>query len=140
MRHQAAQQTGLTQQGQTAVEFAVLVTVIIAAFLAMQVYMERGMSGRFRGAADSIGEQYAPRHTASDFTVSFSGTTVTKTQLMPKTPLVDGNGRPVLDGQGNQIRADVMKTTSSIDARDPEKTTRTGTETVGTMGTDLWSN
>ncbi|QAT16254.1 hypothetical protein BU251_00120 [Candidatus Velamenicoccus archaeovorus] len=55
------------RRGQTVIETAVLVTIIIFAFIAMQVYLKRGIQGRLRGTIDGIGEQYDPDQTTSDY-------------------------------------------------------------------------
>lgn len=48
---------------QTTLEFALLIVVVIAALLAMQIYMKRAVSGRLRQVSDEIGPQYEPRKT-----------------------------------------------------------------------------
>ncbi|MDD5019651.1 MAG: hypothetical protein PHH75_04605 [Candidatus Omnitrophica bacterium] len=56
-----------SRRGQTIVETAVLLTLIIFAFIAMQTYLKRGLQGRLRGAIDGIGEQYDPYDTTSEY-------------------------------------------------------------------------
>ncbi|MBI3314567.1 MAG: hypothetical protein HYZ86_01315 [Candidatus Omnitrophica bacterium] len=66
-----------TLRGQSTLEYAVLVVIIIGALLSIQFYIKRGVQGRLKSAADDIGDQYsvgntnvipmssrAPRHTA----------------------------------------------------------------------------
>jgi Flp pilus assembly pilin Flp len=47
------------KRGQTTLEYAVLIVVVIGALLTIQVYIKRGVQGRLRSAADDIGEQYS---------------------------------------------------------------------------------
>jgi uncharacterized protein (UPF0333 family) len=57
---------GLSKRGQSTLEYAVLIVVIIAALVAMQVYLKRGVQGRMRESADQIGEPFSPGYTVSN--------------------------------------------------------------------------
>lgn len=50
-------------KGQSTLEYAVLIIIVIGALLSIQVYIKRGVQGRLKGAADDIGEQYSPGNT-----------------------------------------------------------------------------
>lgn len=104
--------------GQTAVEYAVILTVVIAALITMQMYLKRSLSGQIRSAADSIGEQYAPTKTTVDMTTTVSSKTTTTSVLKKQQDI------------GDSKTGDVMETTTKVDA---EKTTKTGSETVGAL-------
>ena len=56
----------LASKGQSTLEYAVLIVVIIAALIAMQVYLKRGVQGRMRESSDQIGEQFSPGYTESN--------------------------------------------------------------------------
>lgn len=58
----------LSKRGQSTLEYAVLIVVIIAALVAMQVYLKRGIQGRMRESSDQIGEQFSPGYTVSNRT------------------------------------------------------------------------
>jgi len=47
-------------KGQSTLEYAILIVVIIGALLAIQVYLKRGLQGRIKQAADDIGSQFSP--------------------------------------------------------------------------------
>ena len=51
------------KRGQSTLEYAVLIVVIIGALLTIQVYMKRGVQGRLKSAADDIGDQYSDGNT-----------------------------------------------------------------------------
>ncbi len=51
----------LTRKGQSLVEYAVLIIIILGVFIAMQNYIKRGIQGRWKSATDDLGEQYDPR-------------------------------------------------------------------------------
>lgn len=55
-----------SKRGQSTLEYAVLIVVIIAALIAMQVYLKRGIQGRMRESSDQIGEQFSPGYTVSN--------------------------------------------------------------------------
>jgi len=98
------------KKAQSTIEYAVIITAIVAALVTMQIYIKRGIQGRMRQSADSIGEQYAPTNTTSDMTTSFSSNSITTTNTEEK----DGT----------------TTTTTKVDT--PSETqTRAGSETVG---------
>ncbi len=47
-------------KGQSTLEYAVLIIIVIGALLSIQMYIKRGIQGRLRSAADDIGDQYDP--------------------------------------------------------------------------------
>ncbi len=51
------------KRGQSTLEYAVLIIIIIGALLSIQVYIKRGIQGRLKGAADDIGDQFSPGFT-----------------------------------------------------------------------------
>ena len=51
------------KRGQSTLEYAVLIVIIIGALLAIQVYIKRGVQGRLKSAADDIGDQYSDGNT-----------------------------------------------------------------------------
>ena len=47
------------RRGQSTLEYAVLIVVIIGALLTIQTYIKRGVQGRLKSASDDIGDQYS---------------------------------------------------------------------------------
>lgn len=47
------------QKGQSTLEYAVLIVIVIGALLSLQVYIKRGVGGRLKGASDEIGDQFS---------------------------------------------------------------------------------
>ncbi len=62
------------KKGQSTLEYAVLIIIIIGALLSIQVYIKRGIQGRLKQAADDSGDQYA------DGSTSVNKTTGTRSQ------------------------------------------------------------
>ena len=50
-------------KGQSTLEYAVLIIIIIGALLSIQVYIKRGIQGRLKSATDDIGDQFSPGNT-----------------------------------------------------------------------------
>jgi len=50
----------LHKKGQSTLEYAVIIAVVVAALIAMQTYVKRGLQGRLKQASDDIGEQFSP--------------------------------------------------------------------------------
>src|ERR1017187_5066006 len=63
------------KRGQSTLEYAVLIVVIIGALLTIQVYIKRGVQGRLKSAADDIGDQYSDGNTNAIKTVIRSSNT-----------------------------------------------------------------
>ena len=51
------------KRGQSTLEYAVLIVVIIGALLTIQIYIKRGVQGRLKSAADDVGDQYSDGNT-----------------------------------------------------------------------------
>jgi len=51
------------QKGQSTLEYAILIIIIIGALLSIQVYIKRGIQGRLKSATDDIGDQFSPGNT-----------------------------------------------------------------------------
>ena len=51
------------KRGQSTLEYAILIIIIIGALMTIQVYIKRGVQGRLKSAADDIGDQYSPGNT-----------------------------------------------------------------------------
>lgn len=51
------------KKGQSTLEYAILIIIIIGALLSIQVYIKRGVQGRLKSAADDIGDQFSTGNT-----------------------------------------------------------------------------
>jgi uncharacterized protein (UPF0333 family) len=48
----------LRRKGQSTLEYALIIAVVVAALLVVQIYMRRSVRGRLRSSSDQIGDQY----------------------------------------------------------------------------------
>lgn len=64
----------MSRKGQSTLEYAIIIVVIVAALLAMQVYIKRGVQGKLRTSTDDIGEQYSPQITTGSYTTTTGST------------------------------------------------------------------
>ncbi|MDD5431570.1 MAG: hypothetical protein PHO70_01065 [Candidatus Omnitrophica bacterium] len=62
----------LRKKGQSTLEYAILIGVIVAGLIAMQTYIKRGYEGKLRESADTMGKQYNPEDTTYNYTTSTS--------------------------------------------------------------------
>lgn len=53
------------RNGQSVLEYIILIVIVIAALLTLQVYMKRGLQGRLKQATDDIGDQYTTAGSAN---------------------------------------------------------------------------
>lgn len=54
------------KRGQSTLEYAIIIAVVIGGLMVMQHYVKRGYSGKLKSSADEMGQQYDP--------ATFSGT------------------------------------------------------------------
>ena len=66
----------LNKRGQSTLEYGILIAIVVAALLAIQIYMKRGVQGRLGSAADDIGEQFDAKKTSFSYTTKRAGKTV----------------------------------------------------------------
>ena len=118
----------MSLRAQSTLEYAVLIACVVAAVIAMQFYIKRGIQGKLRQSSDEIGEQYVPRSADSNITtIVDSNITVIQNQA----PLTE-NGA-VLKDENNLTRYGINTTTDFN-----ETTTRTGNEKLGQFENELF--
>lgn len=96
-------------KAQTTLEYAILIGVVVAGLIAMQVYLKRGYQGKLKESADSMGQQFSPGYTTSQYTLTNSSTS--KEEVKDKV------------------------TTSTIA---DQKSDKTGSEEVATSDKEFW--
>ena len=93
-------------KGQSTLEYVILIGFVVAALIAMGVYMKRGAEGRLRESTDQIGDQYDALNTSSNYitTVSMRQTT-TSTNTGASNTTIDDNTQNRTGGEtvGNWI-------------------------------------
>jgi cytoskeletal protein RodZ len=52
-----------SRRGQSTLEYAILIVIVIGALMSIQFYLKRGVQGRFKSATDDIGDQFSPGNT-----------------------------------------------------------------------------
>ncbi len=67
------------RRGQSTLEYALIIAVVVAAIIAMQFYLNRGVQGKLREAVDDIsgGGNYRAGHTTSTVETKQTGNYVT---------------------------------------------------------------
>ncbi|MFA5092494.1 MAG: hypothetical protein WC543_00920 [Candidatus Omnitrophota bacterium] len=71
-------------KAQSTLEYVILIGFVVAALIAMGVYMKRGVQGKIRDSSDQIGEQYEAGKTTSKYTI---------TTDLDQTETVSGSGK-----------------------------------------------
>lgn len=112
-------------------EYAVMIFCVVAALLAMQVYIKRGMQGRLRQAGDNLGRQYDPKNTASTSTLEYSSNTTTYVETKNE---VDWGQ----DVDGDDIEKTNVFATQTRSVIDNETTKQWGEEHVGASEAGLF--
>jgi len=60
----------LNRKGQSTLEYALIIAVVVGGLLLMQHYVKRGYAGRLKSASDEMGEQYDPTTYTGNFTTT----------------------------------------------------------------------
>ncbi len=68
------------RKGQSTLEYAMIISIVVAGLLLMQYYVKRGYSGKLKSASDEMGEQYDPNAVTSNFTINQSSNVSQKVQ------------------------------------------------------------
>lgn len=92
------------KKGQSTLEYAILIIIIIGALLSIQVYIKRGVQGRLKQATDDIGDQFSVGNTnvtKTRFTNSRTSDTFTtgvqKTELLERERTEDTMSSNILN-------------------------------------------
>lgn len=59
-----------SNRAQTTLEYAILIGIVVGGLIAMQIYVKRGLQGKLKENADSMGAQFSPGYTTSSYTTS----------------------------------------------------------------------
>ncbi len=79
------------QKGQSTLEYAMIVAVVVAGLFAMQIYMKRGVQGKLRSSTDEIGAQFEAGESQVIANSSHTGTTVETTASSVTTSTTAGD-------------------------------------------------
>ncbi|MCP3685697.1 MAG: hypothetical protein GY861_23875 [bacterium] len=79
-------------KGQSTVEYAVLIAIVIAALISIQMYIKRGVQGRLKSAADDIGDQYSTGNTNYSRRVHTLGNSQEKFESGVQSTKIIGDG------------------------------------------------
>lgn len=60
------------RKGQSTLEYALIIGVVVAGLLLMQHYVRRGLAGRYKSSSDDLGESFDPSKYTANFTVGQS--------------------------------------------------------------------
>jgi hypothetical protein len=71
------------RMGQSASEYIILTTIVVAAIFVGGIYFKRGIQGRWRDAVDGLGDQYDPELMNGVVTFTTTGNTTTYTEAVP---------------------------------------------------------
>lgn len=70
-------------KGQSALEFTILLIIVMGVFIAMQFYVKRGIQGKWKSTLDDFGEQYDPRLTNANVVTKILSNSSTQIQVIP---------------------------------------------------------
>jgi len=102
------------KRGQSTLEYAVVIAVVVGALIASQTYFKRGVQGKFKQASDDIGEQFSPGASTYDYTTKSTTKSTDKVE-------------PIAASGEGEATDSVSKNTTSIE----QTQERSGTEYIG---------
>lgn len=136
-------------KAQSTLEYAVVIFAVVAALMAMPVYIKRAMQGRLRLAAEQFGQQYAPRNTTGTFTMRYTSNTTTLSETLSECGLlakyenitscpVSATGYEGYDLNSDGSITDDVFATESWSYLNSAVTNKTRSENVGAMESSLF--
>jgi hypothetical protein len=72
----------IEKRGQSPLEYIILITIILGAFLAVGTYFKRGVQGRWKMSVDDLGDQYDPRVADTNVRYVLNSTTLTRIESL----------------------------------------------------------
>lgn len=92
-------------KGQSILEYAVLLSIVLSSLLIMQVFVKRAYQGRLKSEVETLGSsQYSPKHTSTlsetttnTYSISYTGGE-TKASDLPQAPGLIPDAKPIDDG------------------------------------------
>lgn len=78
-------------RGQSTLEYAIIIMVVVGALLAMQIYMKRGLEGKLKDSSDNIGAQYSAGNVTSSHTTTTATSSDEKTSAKGSSSTVDSS-------------------------------------------------
>lgn len=112
----------INKQGQSILEYSVILACVIAALVGMQIYVKRGISGGLRNSADTIGKQYDPNSISSSITTAITGDSFTKVETIPLDSDDDGENDTSVSETYTVLGPDEMRRFDSRFGDPPEGT------------------
>jgi len=79
----------LSKRAQSTIEYAVLIGIVVAGLVAMQIYMKRGFQGKLKESADSMGQQFVPGQSTSNYTTISNTATRERTAMGTTATWID---------------------------------------------------
>jgi len=96
------------RKGQSTLEYAVIIAVVVAALVGMQAYIKRGLQGKMKESTDQIGEQFSPGHTSMN-------STITSNTFTTENVEIDSSGRPITKSFSQQTQnRDIRENVGSL--------------------------
>jgi uncharacterized protein (UPF0333 family) len=94
------------RKGQSTLEYAIIIGVVVGALIMMQVYVKRGLQGRVKQATDEIGDQFSP--TAS------TSTTIVNSVVNSTENVYGGNNAYTTSKMNQQQNRDIVSNTTGL--------------------------
>lgn len=76
----------LNKKAQSTLEYAVIIAVVVAALIAMQAYLKRGLQGKIKQSSDDIGEQFSPGQTTANTSITSNVSSTEKVTVADEKP------------------------------------------------------
>jgi len=104
-----------TRKGQSILEYAILLAVVIAVLLIMQSFVKRGYQGSLKRSADSMGEQFSANSTTIKEEQKMAGDQNIVTEVGTTTAIMGNFSGQVPDGVS--VQGTIDKNAYSLNTR-----------------------
>lgn len=79
----------MMRKGQSTFELTLTIVAVIAAVIAMSIFMKRSVMGKIRDSGEQVGQQFTPLSTSNSYTSTFVGN---RTEKLGFTGLAEVTG------------------------------------------------
>jgi len=88
--------------GQSTLEYALIIAVVVAALMAINAYMQKGLQGRLKVSSDQIGKQFDP----ATFTTAYQTTNVGNSTTTESRDIATGDTTSEVDANQTLTNAE----------------------------------
>ena len=109
--------TNLRKKGQSTLEYALVIAVIVAALVAMQTYIKRGFQGKLKQSTDDVGEQFSPGASTYEYTSTSAADSNETVVSGASVTELGGETRTIASSEQQRIGTEMVQEYTDVDEK-----------------------